>query len=108
MGAENEDELEQQLITVLAFSEMSEAVLAADLAELAGPVSENSRKTVIDQIRGTGSARTIKAASDRPSAVEAVIAGGKKTEGALREGELLATAPDEFGSADKIMVYGAP
>src|SRR5437868_6439539 len=38
---ENEDKLEQQFIAVPTFSEMSEPVLAADLAELAGPVSQH-------------------------------------------------------------------
>ena len=42
MRAENEYKLEQQLITVAAFSEMSKTVLAADLTELTGPVGKHA------------------------------------------------------------------
>src|SRR6266850_4439367 len=63
--------------------EMPEAVLAADLAELAGPVGEDSGKAGIRQICIRCVTAAVKAATDGPAAVGAVFGVGIETEGML-------------------------
>src|SRR5713101_652076 len=101
--AENKDELEKEFVGICAFGETAEAILAANLAELAGPIGE---------IGGGGAAAAVKAPTDGPAAVRAVIHGRVETEGALDleefcGGELVALAPEKFGAPDNGVVDGA-
>src|SRR6266850_2247927 len=63
--------------------EMPEAVLAADLAELARPIGEDSGKAGIRQICIRCMTAAVKAAADSPAAVGAVFGVGIEAEGML-------------------------
>ena len=80
---------------------MAEAVLAADLAELAGPIGEDSGKTGVRQICVGGMAAAVKAATDRPAAIGPVLSIGIEAKGMLRLEKvggrnLVARAPEKF------------
>jgi len=62
---------------------MPEAVLAADLAELARPIGEDSGKAGIRQICIRCMTAAVKAAADSPAAIGAVFGIGIQTEGML-------------------------
>src|SRR5437867_6719883 len=92
--------------------EMPEAVLAADLAELAGPVGEDSGKAGVRQICVAGVAAAVKAAADGPAAVGAVFRIGIETEGmlGLEKGggrNLVARAPEKFIAEQEGVINGA-
>src|SRR6267378_2900986 len=91
--------------------EMPEAVLAADLAELAGPVGEDSGKAGIRQICVAGMAAAVKAAADGPAAIGAVFGIGIEAKGMLsleKSGgrDLVACAPEKFIAEEEGVVDG--
>src|SRR6266850_282400 len=63
--------------------EMPKAVLPADLAELAGPIGEDSGKAGVRQICVGGMAAAVKAAADGPAAIGAVFGIGIEAKGML-------------------------
>src|SRR5882672_10117413 len=92
--------------------EMPETVLAADLAELAGPVGEDSGKAGIRQICIRCVTAAVKAAADGPAAVGAVFGIGIEAEGmlGLEKGSgrsLIARAPKKFIAEEEGVVDGA-
>src|SRR5882762_2801849 len=104
--AHHKEKLKQEFVGVRIIGcdrigKMAEAVLAADLAELAGPVGEDSGKTGVRQICVGGMAAAVEAAADGPAAVGAVFGVGIEAEGmlGLEKGsgrKLVARAPEEF------------
>src|SRR6266851_5179054 len=73
VSAHHEEKLEQKLVGVREVTgirqrEMSEAVLATDLAKLAGPVGKNSGKAGVGEIGVVGVAAAVEAAADGPAA----------------------------------------
>src|SRR5580765_1088415 len=106
--AHYEQKLEEKFIRIreisrIGKSEMSEAVLATDLAELAGPIGKNTGKAGVGQIGVVGVAAAIEAAADSPATVDAILGGGVGAEGVLglegvERGDLVAGAPEEFGA----------
>ena len=81
--AQYEQELEEKLIRIAAFGVTGEAVLAANLAELARPVGQDSRKAGIGQPGISGATTAVKAATHGPAAIHPIINGGIQTEGVL-------------------------
>ena len=81
MRTHHKEKLKQEFVGVRIVGcdrvgEMPEAVLSADLAELAGPVGEDSGKTGVRQICICCVAAAVKAAADGPAAVGAVFGVG--------------------------------
>src|SRR5262249_27558122 len=93
-------------------SEMAKAVLAPDLAELAGPIGKNSGKAGVRQVRVVGMAAAVEAAANRPAAIHAVFAVGIEAECMLGlenvcRGELIASAPEKLAAQQKRVIDGA-
>src|SRR5258708_11691273 len=91
---------------------MTVAILATDLAELAGPVSQDTGKTSVRQAGVGGAAAAIEAAAHGPAAIDAVFAGGIQAEGVLglenvERRKLIARAPEELRAEEEGMVDGA-
>src|SRR6267378_1448616 len=117
MRTHHKEKLKQEFVGVRIIGcdrigKMAEAVLAADLAELAGPVGEDSGKTGVRQICVGGMAAAVKAATDGPAAVGAVLAIGIEAEGMLRLEKaggrnLVARAPEKFVAEEEGVINGA-
>src|SRR5262249_30057758 len=110
--AHYEQELEEQFIRIAALAVTAEAVLGANLAELARPVGQDSRKAGIGQPRISGVATAVKAATHSPAAVQTIVDGGIQAEGALclkiiGGGELIRRAPDQLVPEENGVVDGA-
>src|SRR5438105_2072894 len=110
--AHYEQELEEQFIRIPALAVVAEAVLAANLAELARPVGQDSRKAGISQPCISGAAAAVKAATHGPTAVHTIVDGGIQAEGvlclkAIGGGELIARAPDQLVPEENRVVDGA-
>src|SRR6266403_4663808 len=91
---------------------MPVAILATDLAELAGPVGEDTRKTGVGEIAIVGMAAAIEATANGPAAIESIFGMSVHAEGVLRlknsgRRELIASAPEKFGAEEKRFVDGA-
>src|SRR2546422_9809035 len=74
VGAHHEQELEQKFVGVGEaivghVPQMAIAILATDLAELAGPIGENTGKTSVRQVGICGAAAAIEATAESPAAV---------------------------------------
>src|SRR5262249_60909186 len=99
--AHYEQELEEQFIRIAALAVTAEAVLSANLAELARPVGQDSRKAGIGQPRVSGVATAVKAATHGPTAGHTTIDGGKKTPRArgfekIYRGGVMTPGPDQL------------
>src|SRR6266446_3466908 len=115
--AHHEEKLKQEFVGVRIvgcdrIGEMPEAVLAADLAKLAGPVGEDSGKAGIRQICIRCVTAAVKAAADGPAAVGAVFGIGIEAEGmlGLEKGSgrnLIARAPEKFIAEEEGVVDSA-
>src|SRR5215216_2117207 len=101
MRANGEQELEQQFIGIFTFRVVDAPVLSPDLAELARPVGQQQRASLVLQSRVGGAFRSVVTRSSEPAALELEIARQVVAESVLQAGELVAPAPDQFGSADK-------
>src|ERR1700694_4095110 len=85
--------------------QMTEAVLPADLAKLAGPISEDTGKAGIRQMGIGGVAAAVEASADGPAAIYAVFGVGVQTKSMLRlekswhgERKLVTRAPEQLGT----------
>src|SRR5205823_1398187 len=115
--AHHEYKLEKELIGIGVASigsvpQMSVAILATDLAELARPVGQDTGKTTIRQARVRGAAAAIEASADRPAAVRAVLRRRVHAESVLRlenvhRGKLVPGAPEKFGTEQERMIDSA-
>src|SRR5262249_21956597 len=90
----------------------SVAVLAANLAELAGPVGENTGKAGVGESGVIGAAAAVEAAADGPATVQPVFRMSVHAEGVLglesvERRELVARAPEKFGAEEERIVNGA-
>src|SRR5262245_53028279 len=106
-----EQELEEQFIRIAALAVAAEAVLRANLAELARPVGQESRKAGIGQPRVSGVATAVKAATHCPTAVQTIVDGGIQAEGALclktiDGAELITRAPDQLAPEENGVEIG--
>src|SRR6266566_5097434 len=91
---------------------MAITVLPTDLAELAGPIGENTGKTGVRQAGVGGAAAAIEAAAKSPAAVDAVFGIGIVAESVLgleniKRRQLVAGAPEQFCAEEERMVDGA-
>src|SRR2546422_1921212 len=117
VGAHHEQELEQKFVGVGEaivghIPQMAVTILATDLAELAGPIGENTGKTSVRQVGICGAAAAVEAAPDSPAAVYAGFGLGIKAENGLGlegggQGNLIACAPEEVGAGQKRGIKGA-
>src|SRR5947208_1496464 len=92
--------------------QMAITILATDLAELAGPIGENTGKTSVRQAGVGGATAAIEAAADSPAAIDAVFGIGIETESVLglkdvKRRKLVAGAPEQFCAEKERMVDGA-
>src|SRR5882762_4821997 len=114
--AHHEKKLEQQFVRVgialiRVIPEVPITVLRTDLTELAWPVGENTGKAGVRQVSVGGVAGAVIASADGPAAVHAIIGRGIQAEGVLRlegveERELIAVAPEKFGTEEQRIVNG--
>src|SRR6266403_1079638 len=91
---------------------MAVTILATDLAELAGPIGENTGKTGVRQVGICGAAAAVEAAPDSPAAVDAIFRIGIEPESVLglenvKRRKLVAGAPEQFRAEEERMVDGA-
>jgi hypothetical protein len=112
MRTQYEQELEEQFIRIAALAVTAEAILAANLAELARPVGQDRRKAVIGQPCISGVITAVKAATHGPTAVYTIINGGIQTKSvlclkAIAGGELIAHAPNQLIPEENGIVDGA-
>ena len=113
MCTHHKEKLKQEFVGVRIIGrhrigEVAEAVLAADLTELAGPIGEDSGKTGVRQICVGGVATAVKAATDGPAAIGPVLSIGIEAEGMLRlekvgRRNLVARAPEKFVAEEEGM-----
>src|SRR5260370_35954757 len=91
---------------------MAITILATDLAEFAGPVSEDARKAGVRQSSVGGAAAAIEASAKSPAAINAVFGVGIEAESVLglekvKRRQLVAGAPEQFCAEEERMVDGA-
>src|SRR2546426_8942762 len=91
---------------------MAIAILATDLAELAGPIGENTGKTSVRQVGICGAAAAIEATAESPAAVYAGFGIRIEAErmlglGNIKGGELGSSAPEKFGAEEERKGDGA-
>src|ERR1700730_19143227 len=91
---------------------MPEAVLAADLTELARPVGNNTGKAGVGQMSIAGTAAPIEAPPDGPAAIHTVFGRGVQAKSVLRLEnaewrELIARAPEQLRAEQEILINGA-
>src|SRR6266566_502992 len=116
MRAHHEKKLKQELVGVGETSvgyvpQMSVTILATNLAKLARPVREDTRKPCVRQVGIGGSSASVETASGRPAAVEAVFGVRVHPQCVLRlknieRGELIAGAPKKLVAEKERMVDG--
>src|SRR5258708_22533838 len=116
--AHHKKELEKNFIGIRKISgtgrQMSEAVLPTDLAELAGPIGEDTGKAGIRQTGVGGVAAAVEASADGPTAIDAVFRGGEHATSMLRlekirdcGRELVTRAPEQLGTEQEGFVDSA-
>src|SRR6202165_2279890 len=116
--AHHEKKLEKKFIGIREIGwsgrQMTEAVLPADLAKLAGPIREDTGKAGIRQTGIGGVAAAIEASADGPAAIYAVFRGGVHAKSMLRlkksrarSRELVTRAPEQFGAEQEGIVDSA-
>src|SRR5262245_53870142 len=99
VGANREVELKEELVPRDAFEIVDEAVLAAYLAEFAGPERQEDRSARVDRAGVEGAPGPIDTAADVPAARELVFTQCVEAERPLRRVDLgVLPAPDQFGS----------
>src|ERR1700716_3798342 len=107
--AHHKKKLEKNFIGIRKISgtgrQMTEAVLSTDLAELAGPISQDTGKAGIRQTGIGGVAAAVEASADGPAAIDAVFRVGIHAKSMLRlekirdrGRELVARAPYQLGT----------
>src|SRR2546423_468141 len=106
MRAHHEKKLKQEFVGVrkiawISEREMPEAVLSADLAELAGPIGKNTGKAGVGEVGGRGLTAAVKPPANGPTAIQTIFRGRVHAEGVLslesiEGGELVASAPDHL------------
>src|SRR5260370_20225479 len=106
MGAQRKHHLQQQFVRIDVTCIARKAVLAAYLAELARPVSQDCGRSGVGQVGKLRAAGTIKASTHKPAAAQLVIARCIEAECALFGRKLLALAPDKFTSTYEGMING--
>src|SRR5882724_5828517 len=117
MRTHHEEKLKQEFVGVVVtrvrgIQQMAVAILSTDLAELARPVGEDTRKAGVGEARVVGVAAAIEASADSPAAIEPVFGVSVHAESVLRlenvgGRELVACAPEEFGAEEERVVDGA-
>src|SRR4029079_5774095 len=107
VGADREQELEKDLVGLDPLSVGGVAVLGADLAELARPISHQERTRLVDESGVVGPIRTIPARACEPPSGELVVEGEISPEGPRRACFLLPPAPDELRAREQAFVDGA-
>src|SRR5262245_66518481 len=100
MGADREKELEQELVGGRQVALVRATVLAADLAELAGPPGEQQGGALVLEARILRALGPVVARAGEPAARELVLRRAEPAEGVCgrRLGLALASAPDELGA----------
>src|SRR5207249_3183071 len=78
MRTHHEEKLKQEFVGIVVMrgrgvQQMAVAILSTDLAELAGPVGQDTRKAGVGETRVVGVAAAIKASADSPAAIETVF-----------------------------------
>src|SRR5262249_16996723 len=86
VGAERELQLYKRLVRIEVLRVAGKPILAAQLRELAGPVSQHQRTAFVCERGIKGTVRTVHASTDKPAAGELVVRRRVKAEGALKAG----------------------
>src|SRR5262245_7244415 len=108
VGADGKEELEEQIVGVVALAEARVPVLGADLAELARPEGQDEGCALVDEERVRRALGVIVAEPAEPASRELVLAEGVHAEGVETADLLLALAPDELAAREEPAVDGAP
>src|SRR3989442_12505832 len=86
VSAQHEQELEAQLVGVLLLGIAREAILSAHLAELGGPIGQQSGEPAVSQVGLACAVGAIVPRADGPAPGEAVLTGSIESEAPLRLG----------------------
>ena len=85
---------------------MTVAILATDLAELARPVSQDTRKAAVSKVAIVGMAAAIEAAADGPATIQAIFGVSIHAKRVLRlkdsgGRELIVRAPEKLSPEEE-------
>src|SRR5579884_2817257 len=94
-------------MTVPVLGVVRETILAANLAELAGPIGQGGGEAFVGQIGEAAAIRIVKAAAAEPPPAKLIITRRVEAEGTLFGGKLMALAPYELASSDERVINGA-
>src|SRR3990172_2552886 len=108
MGADGEQQLEEDLVPGLPHRRSGPPELAADLTELAGPVGEGQGVALVEAPRLVGLLRAVVADSGEPASGGLVLRRRVHAEAVMPVVLLLEPAPDQLGAGQKATVDGAP
>src|SRR4051794_14259936 len=100
VSSDREQELEQHLVRRDPFGVLRVAVLTTDLAELARPVGQDERASLVDQARVVCPIGVVVTDAREPSLSELVFAARIHAEGGYVAGRFAAAAPDQLGAAE--------
>src|SRR5436309_2277850 len=105
--SEREDQLYKQFMSIDVIAIVREAVLSAQLAELAWPIREHNRTAFVGESSIPAAVGVIVASTQKPAAPQLIIRRSIVSESFLSRGQLLAIAPDELAAADEGVVNRA-
>src|SRR5512136_2912173 len=111
MGAvrpQNEQELEQQVVTGPAVGVPGEPVLPANLAELAGPVGNHRRKAAVRQQSVLRPVGPVVSPPNGPASRKPVVGRRIESKRWLNRKLRLTPAPDQLGPGKEIVIDGSP
>src|SRR5271165_3489253 len=106
--AQRKHDLHQKLMRIQITRVAGEAVLSADLGELAGPVGQHRGAALVFQVGELTASRAIEPSTHKPAAAHLIVAGGVEAKGALFGRQLLALAPDKLTASHEGMIDGPP
>ena len=107
MSAQRKDQLHEEFMAVAILAIMREAILAPQLAELAGPISQRGSNSLVSKIGESAAVGIVETGASEPTPAELVIRGSVEPKGALLSRKLLPLAPYEFAASDERMVNGS-
>ena len=100
--------LEEQLVGRAPVLEPRVPILGPDLAELARPVGEDERASLVGDSRFVGVVGVVESSAGEPAARELILEVAVGAESIHRGPETLAAAPHELGPPEEMGVDGAP
>src|SRR5437588_2640039 len=104
MCAQRKHHLQQQFMRIDITCIVGETVLSTDLTELARPVGQHCRSSLVREIREFTSRGAVKSPAHKPAPSHLIIARSVEAERTLLTRDLLPLAPYEFAAPHKRMI----